>query len=575
SELIDDIQVVEQSLVDNGELIQSKEGVGENDSYDDHQSIFSVVEAIMETASQDANNLLMRMEPLQKTSDHQANVPYTNSNDQSVDVPDQEPGNVEINAATEHETFNGKLIDDFFVNNGFNDHKTSTDINYSKILEPPPMDIEQNTINDVQEASIIMPKFDDITKEATQTQNEAGDVAMLAAELEVRKESTNSKTGASTLESTNTISPSTKSTSQEKTLAESSAHLKPAAPSEIATGPKASPLKNSTTSQQVRATRTTTPTTGTPTPSKRPTQVSKGSPVTHQNKKEPSKAKPPTSTPMPKTLPPRPSRSSVVDDERSGAVSRSNQSLSTASTMSSTTTTPKRSNKYMNVQSKINSITDHKPSGGNVKIFSQKRSYDVTSRIGSLANANRTPGGGHVVIENRRTDFSSNAKPRIDSRNEHKRSQSAKKIPAQKLEWKAQSKIGSLDNVTHRPTGGNVKIFSAKLEWKAESKVGSTDNIKHKPAGGDVKIFSEKLNVSSVKSKVGSLENANHVPGGGNVNIDDYRVDVSKNARGRVASSRASNTSLSSRKSSPSRARDRTMPGAKNPLTADEVLGLS
>lgn len=47
---------------------------------------------------------------------------------------------------------------------------------------------------------------------------------------------------------------------------------------------------------------------------------------------------------------------------------------------------------YENVYSKINSITDHKPSGGNVKIFSQKQSYDVTSRIGSLANANRTPG---------------------------------------------------------------------------------------------------------------------------------------------------------------------------------------
>uniref|UniRef100_F1L1V7 Microtubule-associated protein n=1 Tax=Ascaris suum TaxID=6253 RepID=F1L1V7_ASCSU len=530
----------------------------------------------METASQDANNLLMHVEPLQKTSDHPANVPYANSlNDQSTDVPYQELANVEINGATERETFNGKLTDNSFVNDGFNDDKTSTDINYSKILEPPPMDIEQNTINDVQEASIIMPEFDNITKEATQAQNERENVEVFAAEPEVKKESTNSETIASTLESSDIVSPSTKSTFQEKTVAESSAPLKPSAPSGTATAPKSAPSKNTTTSQQVRATRTTTPTAGTPTPSKRPTHNSKGSPITHQNKKEPPKAKPPTSTPTPKTLPPRSSRSNVVDAERSGAVSRSNQSVSTASSMSSTTTTPKRSNKYMNVQSKINSITDHKPSGGNVKIFSQKQSYDVTSRIGSLANANRTPGGGHVVIENRRTDFSSNAKPRIDSRNEHKRSQSAKKIPTQKLEWKAQSKIGSLDNVTHRPPGGNVKIFSAKLEWKAESKVGSTDNIKHKPAGGDIKIFSEKLNVSSVKSKVGSLENANHVPGGGNVNIDDYRVDVSKSARGRVASSRASNTSLNSRKSSPSRPRDKTMPGAKNPLTADEVLGIS
>ncbi|KHN73212.1 Microtubule-associated protein 4, partial [Toxocara canis] len=89
-------------------------------------------------------------------------------------------------------------------------------------------------------------------------------------------------------------------------------------------------------------------------------------------------------------------------------------------------------------------------------------------------------------------------------------------------------------------------------------------------------IFSEKLNVSGVKSKVGSLDNANHVPGGGNVNIDDYRVDVSKSARGRMASSRASNaSSINSRKSSPSRPRDATMPGAKDPLTAEQVLGIA
>lgn len=237
----------------------------------------------METASQDANNLLMHVEPLQKTSDHPANVPYANSlNDQSTDVPYQELANVEINGATERETFNGKLTDNSFVNDGFNDDKTSTDVNYSKILEPPPMDIEQNTINDVQEASIIMPEFDNITKEATQAQNERENVEVFAAEPEVKKESNNSETIASTLESSDIVSPSIKSTFQEKTVAESSAPLKPSAPSGTATAPKSAPSKNTTTSRQVRATRTTTPTAGTPTPSKRPTQLSKGSPMTHQ-----------------------------------------------------------------------------------------------------------------------------------------------------------------------------------------------------------------------------------------------------------------------------------------------------
>lgn len=36
--------------------------------------------------------------------------------------------------------------------------------------------------------------------------------------------------------------------------------------------------------------------------------------------------------------------------------------------------------------------------------------------------------------------------------------------------------------------GGDKKIVSQKLDWKAESKVGSTDYMKHKPGGGNVKV---------------------------------------------------------------------------------------
>lgn len=32
------------------------------------------------------------------------------------------------------------------------------------------------------------------------------------------------------------------------------------------------------------------------------------------------------------------------------------------------------------------------------------------------------------------------------------------------------------------------QILSQKLEWKAESKIGSLSNVNHKPAGGDVKV---------------------------------------------------------------------------------------
>ena len=38
----------------------------------------------------------------------------------------------------------------------------------------------------------------------------------------------------------------------------------------------------------------------------------------------------------------------------------------------------------------------------------------------------------------------------------------------------------------------NVQIENQKLDFKAQSKVGSLSNVTHKPGGGDVKIFDDK-----------------------------------------------------------------------------------
>lgn len=59
-----------------------------------------------------------------------------------------------------------------------------------------------------------------------------------------------------------------------------------------------------------------------------------------------------------------------------------------------------------------------------------------------------------------------------------------------KLQWNAKSKIGSLENASHKPGGGDKKIESVKTEFKdkAKPKVGSKDNVKHVPGGGDVKV---------------------------------------------------------------------------------------
>lgn len=60
-----------------------------------------------------------------------------------------------------------------------------------------------------------------------------------------------------------------------------------------------------------------------------------------------------------------------------------------------------------------------------------------------------------------------------------------------------------------------LQIENQKLEFKAESKVGSLSNVKHKPGGGDVKIFDDKLYLkqrSGGASSIASSEEG-HVSG--------------------------------------------------------------
>ncbi|VDM64094.1 unnamed protein product [Angiostrongylus costaricensis] len=156
--------------------------------------------------------------------------------------------------------------------------------------------------------------------------------------------------------------------------------------------------------------------------------------------------------------------------------------------------------------SKIGSFTSHKPQGGNVQIFSENRTYNVQSKIGSLNNVSHTPGGGNVRIPNMKLDFKEKATPRVDAKSDYVPSIPEKKAISQKLNWAARSKIGSLDNVKHKPAGGNVQycfvvavlnsfsaarlqILDQKLQWHATSKVGSRDNIGHKPGGGNVQVI--------------------------------------------------------------------------------------
>lgn len=51
------------------------------------------------------------------------------------------------------------------------------------------------------------------------------------------------------------------------------------------------------------------------------------------------------------------------------------------------------------------------------------------------------------------------------------------------------SKIGSLDNASYKPGGGNVKIETKKIEIKAAPKI-EAKNDKYTPRGGEKKVIS-------------------------------------------------------------------------------------
>lgn len=152
----------------------------------------------------------------------------------------------------------------------------------------------------------------------------------------------------------------------------------------------------------------------------------------------------------------------------------------------------------------------------------------VRSKIGSLDNAAHKPGGGNIKIETKKLEFK--VTPRIEAKNDKYIPKGGeKKITHTKLQWNAKSKIGSLENASHKPGGGDKKIESIKTEFKdkAKPKVGSKDNVKYVPGGGDVKIQTQKLDIKA-SSKIGSLDNVKHKPGGGDKKIFDDK-DYLKN----------------------------------------------
>lgn len=55
-----------------------------------------------------------------------------------------------------------------------------------------------------------------------------------------------------------------------------------------------------------------------------------------------------------------------------------------------------------------------------------------------------------------------------------------------------------------------AQILTQKIDIKAQSKVGSMDNVKYRPGGGDKKIFDDKDYLKNVEHPVAPSGSGNH-----------------------------------------------------------------
>ncbi|KAM3581493.1 cell surface agglutination protein Map4 [Umbelopsis sp. WA50703] len=92
-------------------------------------------------------------------------------------------------------------------------------------------------------------------------------------------------------------------------------------------------------------------------------------------------------------------------------------------------------------------------------------------------------------------------------------STTSKKIFSQPIpKYQVQSKVGSRDNIRHKPQGGTVKIHDEKPQWNAQAKVPTKADARAKktetsPPDAKRRITHNKLDLSKVTSRVGSLDN--------------------------------------------------------------------
>ncbi|VDL70502.1 unnamed protein product [Nippostrongylus brasiliensis] len=131
----------------------------------------------------------------------------------------------------------------------------------------------------------------------------------------------------------------------------------------------------------------TAPQSATPTRTQSATRPSTGMPKpTPMPRPEARTIRPPAPRPVPK------SSSKEQLNKKPSSRAQSQPRPNGEPKAASQTTTPKVYRKVVTVSSKVGSFTDHKPQGGNVQIFSESKTYNAASKVGSLHNVTHTPG---------------------------------------------------------------------------------------------------------------------------------------------------------------------------------------
>lgn len=96
-----------------------------------------------------------------------------------------------------------------------------------------------------------------------------------------------------------------------------------------------------------------------------------------------------------------------------------------------------------------------------------------------------------MKIENHKLDFSATAKPKIPAKENlgHKPGGGDKKVDHYSAGISFFGTARRIESVRNQcQARKSLQIESQKLVWKAESKIGSLENAQHKPAGGTTKV---------------------------------------------------------------------------------------